>query len=146
MGAPFVGPAGKLLDRALAQAGLARKQLYVTNAVKHFKWERRGKRRLHKHPEDREIAACRPWLLAEVATIKPSAIVCLGVTAAAAVFDTPVRLKDLRGAVHATALCAHTFVTIHPSALLRVRGHKEREVAFNDFVVDLTRIRAFAEK
>ncbi len=136
-GLPFVGPAGQLLDRALAAAVLPREQVYITNAVKHFKWERRGKRRLHKHPEDREIAACRPWLQAEIAVLKAQVIVCLGVSAAKAAFGKSVKLKDLRGTVQASPLARHTIVTNHPAALLRLTDRAAREHAFAALVADL---------
>lgn len=136
-GRPFVGPAGALLDRALAQANIARKEVYVTNAVKHFKWERRGKRRLHKHPEDREIVACHPWLAAEIAAVKPQVVVCLGVTAARAVFERVVRLKDLRGSFHPSPLAELTLVTTHPAALLRLPAAATRKRAFREFVAEL---------
>lgn len=140
-GRPFIGPAGGLLDRAIVAAGLERPRVYVTNAVKHFKWEPRGKRRIHKKPQEREIAACRPWLAAEVQVVRPRALVCLGVTAARAAFGHAVRLRDHRGRFSETPLCSHTLVTIHPSALLRLRDAAEREAGFADFVSDLRRVR-----
>ncbi len=140
-GRPFVGPAGRLLERALAAAGIERPRVYITNAVKHFKWEPRGKRRIHKKPLEREIAACRPWLSAEVQLIRPQALVCLGVTAARAAFGHTVRLKDHRGRFSETPLCARTFVTVHPSALLRLREARERAAGFEAFVADLTKVR-----
>lgn len=137
-GAPFIGPAGQLLRQALTHAGIAIASVYITNAVKHFKWERRGKRRLHKHPEDRELAACRPWLEAEVAAIKPRIVIALGVSAAKSVFDLrALRLRDVRGAFRASAFGPDAFATIHPSALLRLRDSGERELAYADFVADL---------
>lgn len=137
-GHPFVGPAGRLLDRALADAGIARDRVYLTNAVKHFKWTARGKRRLHKRPEDREIAACRPWLEAELGLLRPRSIVCLGVSAAHAAFGRPVRLKDVRGTILRTPLCERTFVTTHPSALLRIRNNDDDyRAAYAAFVHDM---------
>jgi DNA polymerase len=140
-GHPFVGPAGKILDKALVDAGIARRDVYVTNAVKHFKWEPQGKRRKHKKPSASEIAACRPWLEAEVQAVKPGAVVCLGVTAAQSVFGKTVRLNDLRGRPWSTALAAIVFVTIHPSAVLRHPDSAERQREYRRFVEDLRRIR-----
>jgi len=140
-GHPFVGPAGRLLRTALADAALERKQVYITNAVKHFKWEPRGKRRIHKKPGEREIAACRPWLQAELQVIEPQVVVCLGVTAMRAVFGRPVRLKDHRGSFSQTPLSPCTFVTVHPSSILRLRaagsGRSDYEVEYRLFVADL---------
>lgn len=136
-GHPFVGPTGALLQRALTDAGIERKQIYLTNAVKHFKWERRGQRRLHRSPAEREIRACRPWLLAEVAAIKPAVLVCLGAVAARAVFERAVRLRDLRGQLHPSPLAAFTLATLHPSALLRLRAASERAKAYGEFVGEL---------
>lgn len=121
-GQPFIGPAGQLLDRVLDDAELDRDELYVTNAVKHFKWEPRGKRRLHKKPSQQEIRACRPWLAAEVEVVQPELLVCLGVTAATAALGRLVRLKDVRGVFSRSPLGPDAFVTTHPSALLRLRG------------------------
>lgn len=136
-GRPFVGPAGQLLDRALRDAGLDRRALYLTNAVKHFKWEPRGQRRLHRKPAAHEIRACRPWLEAELALLRPRVLVCLGVTAATAVFGRPVRLKDVRGLFSASPLAAATFVTTHPSALLRLRDRQGWEFEYQRLVRDL---------
>jgi uracil-DNA glycosylase family protein len=136
-GAPFVGPAGRLLDKALTAAGIDRGAVYVTNAVKHFKWTPQGGRRLHKRPSEREVAACRPWLEAEAAAVRPAVLVCLGATAAHAAFGRPVRLRDLRGAVHASALAQRTVVTVHPSALLRLPDTEVRHAAFAELVADL---------
>jgi DNA polymerase len=140
-GRPFVGPAGKILDRALAEAGIARRDLYVTNAVKHFKWEPQGKRRKHKKPSATEIAACRPWLEAETAVVKPRVIVCLGVTAAQAVFGKAVRLNELRGRPWSTSIAPIVFVTVHPSAVLRHPDAVERDREYRGFVEDLRSIR-----
>lgn len=142
LGRPFVGPAGKLLDRALSISGLTRERIYLTNAVKHFKWEPRGKRRLHKRPDEGEIRACHPWLEEELAVIRPEIVVCLGVTAARAVFNHNVRLKDYRGRFVATALAPATWVTLHPSALLRLPAGTDREQAFTDWAADFTQIAA----
>ena len=139
-GRPFVGPAGRLLDRALDQAGIPRDAVYVTNAVKHFKWTARGKRRLHQRPREGEIDACRPWLEAEVRVVKPAAVVCLGATAARAVYRKAVRIKDLRGSATSSRLSAQTFVTVHPAAILRLTDDMERERAFVRFVTELSTV------
>lgn len=140
-GKPFVGPAGRMLDKALAESGIARRDVYVTNAVKHFKWEPQGKRRKHKKPSAMEIAACRPWLEAETQLVKPRIVVCLGVTAAQSVFGKTVRLNELRGRAWSTPLAATVFVTVHPSALLRHPEPAEREREYQRFVEDLQSIR-----
>ena len=144
-GHPFVGPSGRLLDRALQEAGVARESAYVTNAVKHFKWIARGKRRLHQRPRDGEIDACNPWLASELQVIKPKVLVCLGVTAARAAFGHTVRLGDLRGKVTESRLALRTFVTVHPSAILRLR-EPERTRAYQQFVHDLKLLPAIAMK
>jgi DNA polymerase len=140
-GRPFVGPAGKILDKALAEAGIVRRDLYVTNAVKHFKWEPQGKRRKHKKPSATEIAACRPWLEAEIAVVKPRVIICLGATAAQAAFGKAVRLNELRGRPWSTSIAPIVFVTVHPSAVLRHPDPVEREREYRGFVEDLRSIR-----
>ena len=139
-GLPFVGPAGKLLDRALEAAGVDRGQLYVTNAVKHFKWQLRGKRRLHKTPAQREVDACHQWLEREIATVKPHVIVALGSTAAKAVISKDFRVSVQRGAFVESPLAPYAFATLHPSALLRLRADEERELAFKQLVRDLSLI------
>ncbi|PTY08512.1 uracil-DNA glycosylase [Opitutaceae bacterium EW11] len=139
-GKPFVGPAGHLLDRALAEAGLQREELYVTNAVKHFKWTSQGKRRLHAKPNAREMAACRPWLAAEVEAIEPELIVCLGATAAQQVIDKSVRVTASRGKRMASAWGTTALVTVHPSSLLRHHGSGDPEAEFEAFVADLRKI------
>lgn len=136
-GEPFVGPAGKLLDKALAAAGIVRDEVYVTNAVKHFKWELRGKRRLHKTPTQREIDACGPWLREELALIGPRAIACLGATAARAVFGKPLKIGASRGQLLVSAYASRTLVTAHPSSILRLREAAGRTEAFNGLVADL---------
>ena len=141
VGRPFVGPAGKILDKALAEAGIARRDLYVTNAVKHFKWEPQGKRRKHKKPSATEIAACRPWLETEIEVVKPRVIVCLGVTAAQAVFGKAVRLNEMRGRPWSTSIAPIVFVTVHPSAVLRHPNAVERDREYGGFVEDLRSIR-----
>ena len=142
-GHPFVGPAGKILDKALAEAGIARHDVYVTNAVKHFKWEPQGKRRKHKKPSAAEIAACRPWLEAEVKVLGPRLIVCLGVTAAQSVFGKLVRLNEMRGKSWSTAMGPNVFVTVHPSAILRHPEAAQRDEEYRRFVQDLRRIGKF---
>ena len=142
-GHPFVGPAGKILDKALAETGIERTDVYVTNAVKHFKWEPQSKRRKHKKPSAVEIAACRPWLEAEVAVVRPRVIVCLGVTAAQSVFGKAVRLNELRGKPWSTGIAPNVFVTVHPSAILRHPEAAQREEEYRRFVEDLRRIARF---
>ena len=136
-GEPFVGPAGGLLDKALAEAEIARDGVYLTNAVKHFKWRPRGKRRLHQTPRAGEVEACRPWLEAEVAVVRPSAVVALGGTAAKALFGSSVRVTRDRGRVLETPLAAVGAVTVHPSAILRIREREERHDALAGLVEDL---------
>ena len=136
-GLPFVGPAGALLDRALEGAGIDRDAAYVTNAVKHFKWRPRGRRRLHQTPRAGEIEACKPWLLAEVEAVQPRAIVALGATAARTLFGSKVRVTRDRGRVIETRHADIGAVTIHPSAILRVEEPAEREDAFRALVEDL---------
>ena len=140
-GLPFVGPAGRLLDKALAEAGVDREHLYVTNAVKHFKWELRGKRRLHKTPAQREIDACHQWLQGEIETVKPHVIVCLGSTAAKAVISKNFKVSVQRGQFVESPLAPYVFATLHPSALLRVQEEEDRELAFKQFVRDLALIK-----
>jgi uracil-DNA glycosylase len=136
-GKPFVGPAGKILDRALEEAGIDRTQVYVTNTVKHFKWEPRGKRRIHKKPNSREIAACRPWLEAELRAVKPGLLVCLGATAAQAVLGPEVRVTRDRGKVLKSDVAAKVLATVHPSSLLRQPDEESREREYKLFVADL---------
>jgi DNA polymerase len=140
-GLPFVGPAGQLLDRALALAGIDRACCYVTNAVKHFKWEPRGKRRLHKTPAQREIDACRQWLLAEIEALRPVMIVCLGATAGKAVFGAAFRVGLHRGQIRPTSFGPPALATVHPSAVLRIADPAEREQALAAMVSDLGRCR-----
>jgi uracil-DNA glycosylase family protein len=136
-GRPFVGPAGKLLDRALKDAGIDRKQVYVTNAVKHFKWEPRGKRRIHKKPNSREIAACRPWLEAELRLVQPHLVVCLGATAAQTIFGPAFRVTRERGKVLPSPFAPKVVATVHPSSLLRQPDEESREREYRLFVSDL---------
>src|SRR6185437_629518 len=141
-GHPFVGPAGQLLDRALAEAGIDRKVCYVTNAVKHFKWEPRGKRRLHKTPAQREIDACRRWLLGEIAALQPVLLVCLGATASKAIFGPSFRVTRSRGQLLRSPFGSMAIATVHPSAVLRSPDAGERERNYRAFVADLTAARA----
>src|SRR6266404_8678219 len=136
-GKPFVGPAGKIMDRALEEAGIDRSHVYVTNAVKHFKWETRGKRRIHKKPNSREISACRPWLEAELRLVKPQLVVCLGSTAAQTIFGPSFRVTRERGKVLSSKLAPRTLATVHPSSLLRQPDEESRELEYDRFVVDL---------
>jgi DNA polymerase len=136
-GLPFVGPAGRLLDRALEAAGVDREHLYVTNAVKHFKWRLRGKRRLHKTPAQREIDACHQWLEKEIEKIQPHVIVALGSTAAKAIISRDFKVSVQRGQFVDSPLAPYVFATFHPSALLRLREEEEREAAFKQLVKDL---------
>ena len=140
-GHPFVGPAGQLLDRALEEAGVDRKTVYVTNAVKHFKWEPRGKRRMHKTPAQREIEACHQWIEAEILTVKPSVIVCLGASAARALLGKQFRVSKERGKFVPSPLAPHVFATWHPSAILRAPDAKAKEQGFAQLVTDLSLIR-----
>jgi uracil-DNA glycosylase family protein len=139
-GSPFVGPAGKLLDRALVDASIDRSQVYVTNAVKHFKFEERGKRRLHKKPNAAEVTACRPWLEEEIALVKPKVIVCLGATASAAVLGRSFRLTKERGIPMEHAWAKFVVATVHPSAILRAPDPPARETAYSELVADLKTI------
>jgi DNA polymerase len=136
-GHPFVGPAGKLLDRALAEARIDRATVYVTNVVKHFKWEPRGKRRIHKKPSAREIAACRPWLDTEIALVKPHAIVCLGATAAQALLGRQFKVTAQRGEAIPSPLAPLVLATVHPSSILRAPDDDTRRREMERFVDDL---------
>ena len=136
-GMPFVGPAGALLDKALADAGIPRDEVYVTNAVKHFSWEPRGKRRIHKKPRLSEIRACRPWLEAELRAVKPAVVVCLGATAAQSVLGPQFKLMQNRGRVQASDLSPQVIATIHPSAVLRAPDPAGRREAYEMLVSDL---------
>jgi uracil-DNA glycosylase len=136
-GRPFVGPSGRLLDEALEEAGIDRADVYVTNAVKHFKWNAQGKRRIHQKPNWREISACRPWVEAELAVVKPLVLVCLGATAAQALLGREVRVTRDRGRLLESDLAPAAIATVHPSSILRVRGSSEREREQTRFVADL---------
>lgn len=142
LGRPFVGPAGKVFDRALAEAGIAREEVYVTGAVKHFKWEAQGKRRLHKTASAREVAACRPWLEAELRATEPEVIVCMGATAAKSVVGTEVRVTSERGQFLPTEFGAKALITVHPSSILRTPDGTDPEAAFREYVEDLKKIRS----
>jgi DNA polymerase len=136
-GAPFVGPAGRVFDEALALAGIDRRAAYVTNAVKHFKWEPRGKRRIHAKPSWSELGACRPWLEAELAVVRPRILVCLGATAAQALLGRQFRVTRQRGEWVESDLADYVTATIHPSAILRQRDEKSRHNEMSAFVRDL---------
>jgi uracil-DNA glycosylase len=139
-GAPFVGPAGKLLDKALAEAGIDRGQTYVTNVVKHFKWEPRGKRRIHAKPNAQEIRACRPWLDAEIDVVKPDVIVCLGATAAQSLLGSSFRVSQRRGEVVPSPLAPKVIATVHPSSILRAPDDETRRLETRRFVDDLKKV------
>jgi len=144
-GRPFVGPAGLLLDRALAEAGVDRRRVYVTNAVKHFKFEPRGKRRLHKRPNASEIKICRRWLSEEIELIHPRLIVALGATAAQGLAERAIPVQSNRGKVLDAANGLRVFITVHPSALLRLQDDEERHSAYAAFVNDLRAIERLAK-
>jgi len=139
-GRPFVGPAGKLLDRALEAAGIDRTQVYVTNVVKHFKWVPQGKRRIHQKPNSREIAACRPWLDAELGILKPKVIVCLGATAAQALLGRQFRVSQQRGRLVPSPLAPHVIATVHPSSILRAPDEESRHAEMARFIDDLKQV------
>jgi DNA polymerase len=139
-GHPFVGPAGQLFDRALAEAGIARERLYVTNTVKHFKFEPRGKLRLHQRANAAEQAACRRWLDAELASVRPTRVLCLGAMAAHAILGRGFRLLRERGRWREISAGMHAIATVHPSYLLRMRDAADRDAAWKRFVADLSRL------
>jgi uracil-DNA glycosylase family protein len=141
-GKPFVGPAGKLLDRALEQAGINRSKVYVSNVVKHFKWQGRGKRRIHQKPNWSEIAACRPWLDAELEAVEPRVLVCLGATAAQALLGRQFRVSRDRGIPVESDLAEHVLATVHPSSILRADPER-REAEFDELVRDLETVARF---
>ena len=145
-GRPFVGPAGALLDRALEEAGIDRARVYVTNVVKHFKWEPRGKRRIHKKPNAAEITACRPWLESEIHVIRPRAIICLGSTAAQAVIGPKFRVSVQRGIFVPSDLAEYVTATVHPSSILRAPSEEARRSERARFVRDLAKIRAALDR
>lgn len=141
-GRPFVGPAGRLLSRALEEAGIDRDRAYVTNVVKHFKWEPRGKRRIHAKPNAAEISACRPWLESEIAVVHPHAIVCLGATAAKALLGASFKVSVQRGSFVESPLAPLVTATVHPSSILRESDAKARHAAMRAFVSDLKKVQA----
>jgi DNA polymerase len=139
-GHPFVGPAGRLLDKALEEAGIDRRRVYVTNVVKHFKWEPRGKRRIHAKPNAGEIGACRPWLETEIALIKPRVLVCLGATAAQALLGKSFRVTRQRGEFVQSSLAPLATATVHPSSILRAPDDQTRQEELRRFVDDLRKV------
>ena len=139
-GRPFVGPAGRLLDRVLAAAGIDRGSVYVTNAVKHFKWEPRGKRRIHQKPSAGEVRACKPWLEAEIQVVRPRAVVCLGATAAQALLGRTFRITEHRGQLIASALAPLVTATVHPSSILRAPDDAARRTELARLVDDLAEL------
>jgi uracil-DNA glycosylase len=141
-GHPFVGPAGKLLDRALEQAGIDRRTVYVTNVVKHFKWEPRGKRRIHAKPNAGEISACRPWLETEIALVRPHVLVCLGATAAQALLGKSFKVSKQRGEFVESSLAPLVIATVHPSSILRAQDDEARQEEMRLFVADLKKLAA----
>jgi uracil-DNA glycosylase family protein len=145
-GKPFVGPAGRVLDQALEDAGVAREKTFVTNAVKHFKHEMRGKRRLHKRPNAYEVDRCKIWLDLERALVKPTTIVALGTTAAKSLMGRAVTIKKLRGRVHELADGTRLVVTVHPSSLLRIEDKVEKQTAYRRFVADLKQAAAASKR
>ena len=146
-GHPFVGPAGKLLDRALDEAGIDRALVYLTNVVKHFKWEPRGKRRIHAKPNAAEVGACRPWLETEIALVKPRVLVCLGATAAQALLGKAFKVSRQRGELVPSSLAPIVTATVHPSSILRAPDDEARRNEMGAFVADLTRVaRALARQ
>jgi uracil-DNA glycosylase family protein len=144
-GRPFVGPAGRLLDEALEEAGIDRAQTYVTNAVKHFKWEPRGKRRIHQKPNAAEMTACRPWLEAELALVRPKVIVALGATAAQTLLGRGFRVTKQRGVPVESPLAPYVLATVHPSSILRAPDEQARRDAMRDFVADLREVAKLIE-
>ena len=139
-GHPFVGPAGRILDQGLAEAGIARRMIYVTNAVKHFKWEPRGKRRIHAKPNATEIGACRPWLEVEITLVKPRVLVCLGATAAQALLGRSFKVSQQRGTLVPSPLAPVVSATVHPSSILRAPDDETRREEMRRFVKDLRTI------
>lgn len=145
-GEPFVGPAGRLLDEALEHAGIPRRAAYITNAVKHFKFTRRGKRRIHDKPTRYEVEACRPWLDAELETVAPDIVVLLGATAAQTLLGPKFRVTQSRGQDLKTALAEHTIATVHPASVLRAPDEKRRRQAREDFFADLALVGKLLKK
>jgi len=145
-GRPFVGPAGNLLDKALDEAGIDRSKVYVTNVVKHFKWEPRGKKRIHKKPNAPEITACRPWLQAEIDAVKPRVIICLGSTAAQAIIGPKFRVSTQRATFVESPLAPFVTATVHPSSILRAPSDDQRRAEMARFIADLKKIRKAIEE
>jgi DNA polymerase len=139
-GHPFVGPAGGVLDRGLERSGIPRNDVFITNAVKHFRYKMRGKRRIHQKPDRWQVQACMPWLEAELALVKPRALVCLGATAGQALIGPSVRVGRDRGRPLESDLAELVTITVHPSSILRAQDDGEREAAFDDFVADLSEV------
>jgi DNA polymerase len=142
-GKPFVGPAGKLLDQALSEVGIDRTAAYVTNAVKHFKWEPRGKRRIHKTPAQKEMEACFQWLEGEIAAVRPGVIICLGATAARVLLGPKARITHDRGQVHQLGNLPDVIATYHPSYLLRILDEQDRARLYTEFIADLALARPY---
>jgi uracil-DNA glycosylase len=145
-GHPFVGPAGRVLDRALEEAGIDRRTVYVTNVVKHFKWEPRGKRRIHAKPNSAEIVACRPWLETEIALVKPRVLVCLGATAAQALLGRAFKVSRQRGETVESPLAPIVTATVHPSSILRAPDDEARRAEMSRFVADLKKVAAMSPR
>jgi uracil-DNA glycosylase len=145
-GRPFVGPAGRILSSAMEAAGISRTEVYVTNIVKHFKWEPRGKRRIHKKPNHEEITACRPWFEAEVAALRPEVIVCLGATASQAILGRQFKVSTSHGKWVESTLAPFVTATVHPSSLLRMPDEESRREGMQSFVKDLRRVRMLLDK
>jgi DNA polymerase len=145
-GRPFVGPAGRVLDRALVESGIDRRRVYVTNVVKHFKWEPRGKRRIHAKPSASEIAACRPWLDTEIALVKPHVLVCLGATAANALLGSAFKVTRQRGEIVESSLAPVVTATVHPSSILRAPDEQTRRQETKRFVADLKKVAAMLRR
>lgn len=144
-GRPFVGPSGRLLHKALAEAGIAESTLYFTNAVKHFHWRKAGNRRLHQKPRLEHIQACRPWLLTELRTIQPGLILCLGAVAARSILGRTTTIRDVRGQLLDTALGFPTLITVHPSSILRVPDEIVRQKSYLDLIEDLRSAKSYAQ-
>jgi uracil-DNA glycosylase len=145
-GKPFVGPAGAVLDRGLERAGIARDEVYITNAVKHFRYKARGKRRIHQKPDRRQVNACLPWLFAELELLHPEALVCLGATAAQALLGPQIRIGRDRGKRIESDLAELVTVTTHPSAILRAQDEQERSAAMEEFVADLANVASWLKR
>jgi len=145
-GRPFVGPAGKLLDRCLEEAEIDRRKVYVTNTVKHFKWEPRGKLRIHKKPNMQEIHACRPWLEAELETVRPKLVVCLGAVAAQSLLGAKFKITQSHGEIQQTEGLPPIIATLHPSAILRARSEEDRDRDTNIFLGDLRKAAAYMRR